>query len=135
MRFSTISAMGAAAFSVLVACEPVEGKPIEDVPFTPTYMGVETRLLEGDIVSFLVSMKGARGNEDVADYGKCAAAQYALIRGYGFARHVRTSVEQKGDLWHGDAGYVISESLPEGLRTIDAEIAVQECFENGIPTV
>lgn len=128
------SAMGMAAMSGLIACAPTT-KPVEEAPFTPTYLGVETRLLEGDLVSFNVSMRGARDNSDVARYGECAAAQYALIRGYGFARHVRTNVEQNGELWHGEAGYVISAALPEGLQTIDAEVSVQNCIENGIPTV
>ncbi len=128
------SAIGLAAFGGLVACEPTD-RPVDEAPFLPEYLGVEPRLLDGDLVSFLVTMKGARDNQDVADYGECAAAQYALIRGYGFARHVRTNVEQAGEVWHGEAGYVISAALPEGLRTIDAEISVQNCIENGIPTV
>ena len=56
------------------------------------YLGVETALLDGDLVNFRVTMTGARGIEDVERYAACAAAQYALIRGYGFARHVRTLV-------------------------------------------
>ncbi|GKY87806.1 hypothetical protein [Sinisalibacter aestuarii] len=104
-------------------------------PFAPGYLGIETALLDGDLVSFLVSMTGARDNADVAAYGECAAAQYALIRGYGFARHVRTNVEQKGSVWNGNAVYVISDALPQGLKTIDAEVTVAACEENGIPTI
>ncbi len=80
-------------------------------------------------------MTGARDNNDVAAYGECAAAQYALIRGYGFARHVRTNVDKNGSVWLGDAVYTISAALPRGLKTIDAEVTVQNCAENGIPTV
>lgn len=130
----TKTAFGLAALTGLAACEG-EQPPRDEIPFAPEYLGVQTRLLDDDLVSFLVRMKGARDNQDVADYGECAAAQYALIRGYGFARHVRTQVEQAGDIWVGDAGYVISPALPDGLRTIDAEVTVQNCFENGIPTV
>lgn len=125
-----ISFLGAA---MLAACTPTED-PSQEY-FAPEYLGIETRRLDDDLVSFLVRMKGARTNADVADYGKCAAAQYALIRGFGFARHVRTNVQEEGGLWAGDAVYTISAALPDGLQTIDAEVAVAECAETGIPTV
>ena len=125
-----ISLLGAA---MLTACTPTE-VPSQD-SFAPEYLGIETRRLDDDLVSFLVRMKGARTNADVADYGKCAAAQYTLIRGFGFARHVRTNVQEEGGLWAGDAVYTISATLPDGLQTIDAEVAVAECAETGIPTV
>ena len=86
-------------------------------------------------MNFRVAMTGARDNEDVAAYARCAAAQYALIRGYGFARHVRTNVAIEGGIWRGDAVYTISPALPAGLRTIDAEVTVQNCAAEGIPAV
>lgn len=123
--------LGAAA--MMAACTPSDD-PTQSY-FAPEYLGIETRRLDDDLVSFLVRMEGARTNADVADYGKCAAAQYALIRGFGFARHVRTSVQEEGGVWAGDAVYTISAALPEGLQTIDAEVVVSECAEIGIPTV
>jgi hypothetical protein len=110
-------------------------KPAEDVAFDPTYLGIETILLDGDLVNFRVAMKGARGNDDVSAYAACAAAQYALIRGFGFARHVRTIVNKQGGTWRGDAVYTISAALPLGLKTIDAEVTVRDCGAQGIPTV
>ena len=80
-------------------------------------------------------MTGARGIEDVDAYAECAAAQYALIRGYGFARHLRTTVAEEAGLWLADAVYTISPALPRGLKTIDAEVTVSFCAENKIPTV
>lgn len=103
--------------------------------FQPVYRGVETRLLDGDLVNFRVAMSGARSLEDVEAYAACAAAQYALIRGYGFARHVRTNVAQEGGVWRADAVYTISPALPRGIATIDAEVVVADCSEQGIPTV
>ena len=103
--------------------------------FNPVYEGVETRLLDGDLVNFAVTMRGARDGTDVERYAECAAAQYTLIRGYGFARHVRTVVDETAGTWHGDAVYTISPALPEGLRTIDAEVTVADCGASGIPTV
>ncbi|WP_254919200.1 hypothetical protein [Oceanicola sp. 22II-s10i] len=105
------------------------------MPFDPVYQGIETRLLAGDLVNFHVRMSGARDGKDVADYAQCAAARYALIRGYGFARNVRTNVSQEGGLWQADAVYTISAALPDGLRTIDAEVEVANCTERKIPTV
>jgi len=106
-----------------------------EAPFEPQYQSIKTVLFDDDLVSFRVAMTGARDNQDVADFAECAAAQYALIRGYGFTRHVRTNVSIEGGIWRGDAVYTISPTLPEGLRAIDAEVAVRNCATQGIPTV
>jgi len=117
----------------LAACDTAPSDGVAQ--FAPEYLGVQTSLLDGDLVQFDVSMTGVRGGKDVDEYAQCAAAQYALIRGYGFARHLRTNVHEKGGVWTADAVYTISPSLPRGLRTIDAEVVVADCSENGIPTV
>jgi hypothetical protein len=119
--------------TLLSACAAPD--PTVQPTFAPVYQGVETRLLDGDLVNFRVSMKGARSQNDVEKYAECAAAQYTLIRGYGFARHVRTVVDDRGGVWSADAVYTISASLPRGLRTIDAEVTVAYCAASGIPTV
>lgn len=119
--------------AAIAGCEPVA--PLADVALAPGYRGIETRLLDGDLVNFRVAMVGARTAEDVSKYAECAAAQYTLIRGYGFARHVRTNVGEEAGLWTADSVYTISPSLPQGLKTIDAEVTVADCTENGIPTV
>ena len=116
----------------MAACAPAV--PVAS-DFIPEYKGVETRLLDGDLVQFDVAMTKALSTQDVADYAECAAAQYTVIRGYGFARHVRTNVNQEGGVWRADAVYTISPSLPKGLKTIDAEVVTQNCREKGIPTV
>ncbi|TVS04590.1 MAG: hypothetical protein EA407_03970 [Rhodobacteraceae bacterium] len=122
---------------VLAACARDEERPPRPIepPRDAQYLGVETRLLDDSLVSFQVRMRGARGREDVVAYARCAAAQYALIRGYSFAQHVRTNVERRGDIWEGDGGFVISPDLPLGLRNMDAEVIVDDCKEQGIPTV
>lgn len=137
MRAPLLPACGIAALA-LSACAEGDGAgaaAARDLPPPPTYRGVETRLLEGDLVNFLVSAEGVESGAQVAAYAECAAAQYALIRGYGFARHVRTNVYEEGGIWRGDAVYTISPALPEGVRTIDAEVTVANCRETGIPTV
>ncbi len=101
----------------------------------PVYQGVDTQLLDGDLVNFHVAMVGRDLADDVNQYAECAAAQYTLIRGYGFARHVRTNVVEEGGIWRGDAVYTISPALPRGLKTIDAEVVAAHCAENGIPMV
>ncbi|MCR9125393.1 MAG: hypothetical protein NXH82_04640 [Rhodobacteraceae bacterium] len=103
--------------------------------FAPDYQGVQTSLLAGDLVQFHVRMTGARTGDDVDAYAECAAAQYTLIRGYGFARHLRTNVHEEGGVWSADAVYTISPALPAGLRTMDAEVVAAACAENGIPMV
>ncbi len=111
------------------------GKSQTQALYVPEYLSIQTRLLDDDLVNFLVKMKGARTKGDVADYAKCAAAQYTLIRGYGFARHVRTKVEESDGIWRGDAVYTVSAALPEGLLTLDAEVVVENCKSDGIPMV
>ncbi len=133
MRLLAPLLIGLAAFGGLFAC--AGEKPKADVAFNPAYKGIETILLDGDLVNFRVAMTGARDDKDVAAYAACAAAQYALIRGFGFARHVRTNVAIKGGVWRGDAVYTISASLPRGVKTIDAEVTVRDCGAQGIPTV
>ncbi len=131
-RGQIIASLGVAS-AILMGC--ADKAPVQDAAFEPVYLGIETLLLDGDLVSFRVEMTGARANEDVAAYARCAAAQYALIRGFGFARHVRTNVDNQGGTWRGDAVYTISASLPAGLKTIDAEVTVRDCGAQGIPTV
>jgi hypothetical protein len=123
------------AFASLSACAPTGEEVAARAAFDPTYGGIETVLLDGELVNFHVSMRGARGQEDVDRYARCAAAQYALIRGFGFARHVRTQVTQTGGNWRGDAVYTISSALPRGIATIDAEVTVRDCGAQGIPTI
>lgn len=116
----------------LVAC----GQPAplaED--FIPDYLGVVSSRLDGDLVQFNVAMTKALSDADVERYAECAAAQYALSQGYGFARHLRTNVKEEGGVWAADAVYTISPTLPDGLATIDAEVTVAACQETGIPTV
>lgn len=115
---------------ILAGCAPAE-----DTSRAPEYLGVETNLLDEELVQFKLSMKGGNGASDLENYAECAVAQYAKIRDYGFARHLRTNIDEKGGIWTADAVYTISPSLPRGLRTLDAEVVLADCEENGIPTV
>ena len=122
-----------AALAALSGC--VQDGPVAQGDAAPVYQGIQTVLLDGDLVSFRVALQGAQDNDEVESYGRCAAAQYALIRGFGFARHVRTTVARDGSIWRGDAVYLISAALPPGLKTIDAEVTVRDCGALGIPTI
>lgn len=86
-------------------------------------------------MQFNVAMSNVASDADVERYAQCAAAQYTLIRGYGFARHLRTAVRREGDIWRGDAVYTISPALPRGTKTLDAEVVAASCAERGIPAV
>ena len=123
----------ALGLALLAGCEAAPEASTTDI--APSYDGIETALLDGDLVNFRVAMRGAQGEADVERYAACAAAQYALIRGFGFARHVRTITDVSAGNWRTDAVYTISAALPRGSRTIDAEVTVAECGLNGIPTV
>ena len=130
-RLSLLATLGTAT-AALGACAP-GGEVPEERGSQAVYEGVSTILLDKDLVSFSVAMTGAADRTDVEAYGRCAAAHYALDQGFGFARHVRTIVTKKGRTWYGDAVYLISSSLPQGLRAMDAEAMASECAELGIP--
>ncbi len=129
----TLAATLTTATAALGAC--TQTAEVTDGRGQQAYGGIQTLLLDDGMVSFSVAMTGAKSRADVEAYGRCAAAQYALDEGYGFARQVRTIVKKDGRTWYGDAVYLISATLPEGLRTVDAEVAAAECAELGIPTV
>lgn len=133
MARALTSGLMIAATAAVGAC--TGGAEVSQGPRNPSYLGIQTNLLDGEMVNFRVAMKGARNEADVEQYGRCAAAQYALIRGFGFARHVQTQVARNGETWQGDAVYLISAALPRGRHTIDAEVTVMDCGELGIPTV
>jgi hypothetical protein len=99
------------------------------------YLGIETRLLDDDLVNLYVAMAPGASDGQLDRYARCAAARYALIRGFGFARHVRTTISEEGGVRRADAVYTVSPALPAGLRTIDAEVTVADCAERGIPTI
>ena len=101
----------------------------------PVYDGAETNWLDEDLVQFTARVSGTETPQAALDYVKCVAARTASGRGYGFARQIRTNVDEKGGVWTADAVYTISPSLPRGLETIDAEVTVESCVENGIPLV
>lgn len=122
----------------LAACFPLAlaacGDPVPTAEqLIPDYRGVQTELLDGDLVRFQVAMTNALSPDDVADYAECAAAGYTLVRGFGFARHVRTNVDQANGVWQGDAVYLVSDSLPDGLAKVDAEVVAANCREKRIP--
>ncbi len=126
---------GVCAVVLVAACQPqVEGPSLSEAP-PASYDGVETRLLDDDLVNFRAQLTGVATRADVDAYARCAAAQYTLIRGYTFARHVRTSITEEGGVWVADAVYTISPELPRGLQTLEAEFVTADCAEQGIPTV
>jgi len=100
----------------------------------PQYDGYSSLIIDDGLVNFLVTMRGVEAREQITDYADCIAAGYALERGNGFARHVRTNVSKEAGIWRADAVYTISPTLPQGLRTIDTEVAVQNCAADAIPT-
>jgi len=120
---------------IVAACGPARPPEVNRDPLDTGYRGVDTQLLEGDLVRFFVEIEGPTSEAALTDYADCAAAQYALIRDYGFARHVRTTIDERGGVWRADAVYTISRTLPNGRRTIDAEVVLAECTESGIPAV
>ena len=134
MRFAPLH-LSVFCAAALTACQPAaDGPTLQEAP-PATYDGVETRLLDDDLVNFRAQMTGVAERANLDAYARCAAAQYTLIRGYSFARHVRTTITEEGGVWSADAVYTISPDLPRGLQTLEAEVVAADCAEQGIPTV
>jgi hypothetical protein len=91
-RAVAVSTTGAAAF-FLAACQPVATQ--DTAPPVPRHEGVETIPIDDELVSIIVWMSGPATEGDLIAYSRCAAAGYALNRGFGFARHVRTNVQKR----------------------------------------
>jgi hypothetical protein len=133
-RRATSPALIAGALATLAACAAADGRPHGDGSRAPVYLGSEPVGLGGDLYGFAIQMKNPRDAADIDAYVTCIVAGYALQKDAGFARKLRTNVKEEGGVWIADAVYSISPALPKGLRTIDAEVAVADCAEQGIPT-
>ena len=95
---------------------------------------LDTLRIGEDLINVLVQVDGDLAEETASQYAECVAAQYVLDRGYQFARHIRTNRSKTGGNWRADAVYSVSQALPRGSKTLDAEVVVQNCAELGIPT-
>ena len=100
----------------------------------PEYRGAETRMLDPTILAVAVEMSGPVAEADITAYARCVAARATREQDAGFARHLRTNLQEKGGVCSADAVYTISPSLPRGVAPIDAEVELAICAENGIPT-
>jgi hypothetical protein len=99
------------------------------------YLNVDTRLMKPDLVNMVVTMRNPRTPTDVLAYVECAAAQYTLIRGFGFAGRIQINVTEDKGIWAGNAIYTLSNAHPGGRHTIDAEVTVENCIAHNIPMV
>lgn len=117
------AALAASALAGCAAAVP-EGPPV--------YLGIETRPVGADVVNLVARMQG--GSAALAtDYARCAVADLALRQGYGFARHVRTSIGLASGVHTADAVYTLSKGLPAGAVRLDADVIAADCRDRGIP--
>jgi hypothetical protein len=124
-----------ATFGLLLACTP-QGQEVSKNPTGALeYLNVDTRLMKPDLVNMVVTMRNPRTPTDVLAYVECAAAQYTLIRGFGFAGRIQVNVTEDKGIWAGNAIYTLSNAHPGGRHTIDAEVTVEDCTAHNIPMV
>lgn len=130
-----VLAMGMMVISPLTAiAQTTIAGPQEPAPRPPVYYGIETRMLQDDLVEFRVAVAHADVELTTA-YADCAAAQYALVRGFGYARQIRTLMDGSARMMRAQAAYLFSRDLPAGEKTIDARQVVDDCRAKEIPTV
>ncbi|MFC3061160.1 hypothetical protein [Paenirhodobacter populi] len=99
------------------------------------YLGIETRMIDPELVEMRAALKGGASDEAITAYLRCAVAQYALIRGMDTARQIRTVVSERFGKWTGEAVYMIGKGHPRGFDRVEAQEMVGECAVKGIPTV
>lgn len=133
-RKAALGGVIAGASAALAACAATGGPPKPDATRVPVYLGADPVGLGDDLYGFAIRMREPREAADIDAYVTCMVAGYALQKDAGFARKVRTNVKEEGGVWIADAVYSISPELPKGMQTIDAEVAVADCEEQGIPT-
>ena len=81
--------------------------PAEPVPIAPVGQPV-TSYLTDDLVQVTLDYTGDPDAEAVKSLTDCAVAEAILLRGPGFARHVRTTVSEEAGISRADAVYTVS---------------------------
>lgn len=125
-----------AVFGLLVACTQTTTDVAQNQQNgRMEYLKVNTRLMKPELVNMIVTMRNPGSPDDVLNYVQCAAAQYTLIRGYGFAGRVQYHLSEDDGIWAGNAVYTLSNAHPGGRHSIDAEVVVDDCVARNIPMV
>ncbi|MGL4280247.1 MAG: hypothetical protein ACRCS0_07775 [Albidovulum sp.] len=133
-RTAALGGVIAGASAALAACAATGHAPKPDASRVPIYLGAEPVGMGDDLYGFSMRMRSPREAGDIDAYVTCMVAGYALQKDAAFARKLRTNVKEEGGVWIADAVYSISPELPKGTQTIDAEVTVADCEEQGIPT-
>ncbi len=133
--------MAAVALLGLTACAgtlPMEVPPVAEGQASapvPRYLGVQTTRLDDELVMLRARIARPRAVSDIDAYTDCAAAQYAQIRGHGYARRIRSSIDDRGTAWVADAVYLTANEKPLGKSVIDARTTLADCKAQSIPVV
>ena len=99
------------------------------------YMSTKAELIGDGLVKISASVKNVQSDHFFTQFATCAAALYALLCGFSFARLVTDSVSRDDDIRTATSVYSITARLPPGVRKLDAEVVAVNCAENGIPMV
>ena len=123
------------AFALIMPLTAWTAPEIAAQQVSQDYRGIETMQIADDLMNSRVELTNALSLSDDEDYARHEAEGYTLIRGWGFARHIRSGVEQDKNIWTADAYYTISGGIPREIKTIDVEAVALAFAEHGIPTV
>ena len=89
----------------------------------------ETSFLTDDLLQVSVPFTGDPSPQTLRTVTDCAAAEAALLREAGFARHVRTAIAEEGGNRRADAVYTVSKEVPRGNFVLDAAVQAEACRE------
>ena len=99
------------------------------------YVSATSELIEDGMVRIRVVVRNAKQGSEVLYFANCAAARYAINRGFSFVRHVTSTLDYNLESKSAEAVYFVSAALPVGFKKLDAEVVAVNCAENGIPMV
>lgn len=110
----------------LMGCAPVAGT---QNPIATS----QTRMLAPGLAQITLIADTATDPEALRAAARCEAVRFGARQGYGFARHLRTTLDEMGGQRRVDAVYTVSSTPPDGLSIIDIATEIAACDENGIP--
>lgn len=100
--------------------------PPPDGPVDPVAEPLASFLTD-DLLQVTLSYTGDPASETLKSLTDCAAVEAILLRGPGYARHVRTTVSEEAGISRADAVYTVSPTLPRGDFVIDADDTAAAC--------
>ncbi len=133
----TTQALLTGSLAGLVACAGGAdhgASPPDTAPSADRFLASDVTEMGGDLMRVRVVMTAGTDRPALEDYARCVMAGYAHKNKAGFLRLVRMLTDKEGGVSRADAVYSVTSALPAGMKTLDAEVTVDDCLSRAIPT-